>query len=126
MAKVLDSYQDTLILIYRRPTRPDRHHAIVVGLGRGAPAFRDQDRHPILQIIRKNTARRQPMLDSSFDFVLDENTEVLDENTEAPAPSVATAPVPPDEEALLDAYSQAIIDVVDGVGPVVVKIDVWQ
>src|SRR6202022_1760509 len=41
-------------------------------------------------------------------------------------PPVATPPVPPDDEALLDAYSQAIIDVVDGVGPAVVKIDVWQ
>jgi len=59
------------------------------------------------------------MLDSSFDFVLDENTE-------AAAPSIAAPPVPPDDEALLDAYSQAIIDVVDGVGPAVVKIDVWH
>ena len=59
------------------------------------------------------------MLDSSFDFVLDENTQ-------ASAPSITTPPVPPDDEALLDAYSQAIIDVVDGVGPAVVKIDVWH
>jgi S1-C subfamily serine protease len=59
------------------------------------------------------------MLDSSFDFVLDENTD-------ASTPSVAAPPVPPDDEALLDAYSQAIIDVVDGVGPAVVKIDVWH
>src|SRR3954468_7060576 len=59
------------------------------------------------------------MLDSSFDFVLDEDSQ-------ASAPSVATPPVPPDDEALLDAYSQAIIDVVDGVGPAVVKIDVWH
>jgi S1-C subfamily serine protease len=57
------------------------------------------------------------MLDSSFDFVLDEDTETS-------APSVAAPPVPPDDEALHDAYSQAIIDVVDGVGPAVVKIDV--
>jgi hypothetical protein len=49
------------------------------------------------------------MLDSSFEFVLDENTE-------ASAPAVTAPPVPPDDEALLDAYSQAIIDVVDGVG----------
>jgi S1-C subfamily serine protease len=59
------------------------------------------------------------MLDSSLDFVLDEDAE-------ATAPSIATPPVPPDDEALLDAYSQAIIDVVDGVGPAVVKIDVWH
>lgn len=59
------------------------------------------------------------MLDSSFDFVLDENTGES-------APSIATPPVPPDDEALLDAYSKAIIDVVDSVGPAVVKIDVWH
>jgi len=59
------------------------------------------------------------MLDSRLDFVRDEDTQ-------AAAPSVATPPVPPDDEALLDAYSQAIIDVVDGVGPAVVKIDVWH
>src|SRR6266536_3290375 len=59
------------------------------------------------------------MLDSSFDFVRDEDSEPS-------APSVTTPPVPPEDEALLDAYSQAIIDVVDGVGPAVVKIDVWH
>jgi S1-C subfamily serine protease len=59
------------------------------------------------------------MLDSRFDFILDEDGQ-------AAAPSVVTPPVPPDDEALLDAYSQAIIDVVDGVGPAVVKIDVWH
>ena len=59
------------------------------------------------------------MLDSGFEFILDEDRT-------ASAPSVATPPVPPDDEALLDAYSQAIIDAVDGVGPAVVKIDVWH
>jgi S1-C subfamily serine protease len=59
------------------------------------------------------------MLESSFDFVRDENVE-------DPVPSVGALAVPPDDEALLDAYSQAIIDVVDGVGPAVVKIDVWH
>jgi S1-C subfamily serine protease len=33
-------------------------------------------------------------------------------------------PVPPEDEALLDAYSRAVIDVVDRVGPAVVRLDV--
>jgi S1-C subfamily serine protease len=49
---------------------------------------------------------------------------VLDDQTEPLAPSLAAAPT--DEAVLLDAYSQAIIDVVDGVGPAVVRIDVWH
>jgi S1-C subfamily serine protease len=49
---------------------------------------------------------------------------VLDDSTEPPAPSIAAAP--PDDAALLDAYSQAITDVVDRVGPTVVRIDVWH
>ena len=53
----------------------------------------------------------------TVDFVLDEHTEPL-------APSLGAAPT--DEAVLLDAYSQAIIDVVDGVGPAVVRIDVWH
>src|SRR5919109_5088073 len=31
--------------------------------------------------------------------------------------------VPPDDQALLDAYSRAVIDVVDRVGPAVVRLD---
>jgi S1-C subfamily serine protease len=38
----------------------------------------------------------------------------------------ATAPVPPEDQALLDAYSQAVIDVVDRVGPAVVRLDVLK
>jgi len=49
---------------------------------------------------------------------------VLDDSTEPPAPRIAAAP--PDDAALLDAYSQAITDVVDRVGPTVVRIDVWH
>src|SRR5437667_1234278 len=33
-------------------------------------------------------------------------------------------PVPPEDKALLDAYSRAVIDVVDRVGPAVVRLDV--
>lgn len=35
-----------------------------------------------------------------------------------------TPPVPPEDQALLDAYSRAVIDVVDRVGPAVVRLDV--
>ena len=42
-----------------------------------------------------------------------------------PMPDVASPPpVPPDEAALLDAYSRAVIDGVDRVGPAVVRLDV--
>jgi len=40
-----------------------------------------------------------------------------------PAP-IQPPPVPPDDQALLDAYSRAVIDVVDRVGPTVVRLDV--
>jgi S1-C subfamily serine protease len=36
----------------------------------------------------------------------------------------APQPIPPDDQALLDAYSRAVIDVVDGVGPAVVRLAV--
>jgi S1-C subfamily serine protease len=38
--------------------------------------------------------------------------------------SAAAPPVPPEDQALLDAYSRAVIDVVDRVGPAVVRLDV--
>src|SRR6476660_8958706 len=42
-----------------------------------------------------------------------------------PTPDLAPPPtIPPDDEALLDAYSRAVIDVVDRVGPAVVRLDV--
>ena len=42
-----------------------------------------------------------------------------------PAPDLAASPaIPSDDEALLDAYSRAVIDVVDRVGPAVVRLDV--
>jgi len=42
-----------------------------------------------------------------------------------PTPNIADLPpVPPEDQALLDAYSRAVIDVVDRVGPAVVRLDV--
>src|SRR5215510_4028057 len=42
-----------------------------------------------------------------------------------PTPDVTSPPpVPPDDQALLDAYSRAVIDVVERVGPAVVRLDV--
>src|SRR4051794_29086460 len=42
-----------------------------------------------------------------------------------PTPDLAPPPpIPPKDEALLDAYSRAVIDVVDRVGPAVVRLDV--
>jgi S1-C subfamily serine protease len=49
---------------------------------------------------------------------------VLDEHASAPASADLTPPV--DDGALLDAYSRAITDVVDRVGPAVVRIDVFH
>ena len=57
------------------------------------------------------------MLDATVDFIRDENTE-------SSAPNLA--PAAADDGALLDAYSAAITDVVDRVGPTVVRIDVWH
>jgi S1-C subfamily serine protease len=53
----------------------------------------------------------------TIDFVLDEH---------ANAPVSAVAPEALDDGALLDAYSRAITDVVDRVGPAVVRIDVFH
>src|SRR5215471_17948129 len=57
------------------------------------------------------------MLEATLDFVLGENTENTAPNLSPPAP---------DDSTLLDAYSVAITDVVDRVGPTVVRIDVWH
>lgn len=47
------------------------------------------------------------------------NLDSLDPSSTVPQP-----PVPADDQALLDAYSRAVIDVVDRVGPAVVRLDV--
>jgi S1-C subfamily serine protease len=47
-------------------------------------------------------------------------TDALRSSRSATAPD----PVPPDDQALLDAYSRAVIDVVDRVGPAVVRLAV--
>ncbi len=64
------------------------------------------------------------MLDFTADLVLTD--QVLDESPELstlPAAGAATAP-PTDDDTLLDVYSRTITDVVDRVGPAVVRIDV--
>jgi S1-C subfamily serine protease len=58
------------------------------------------------------------MLDTTLDFVLDEQA---DTDTTARHATAST-----DDAALLDAYSRAITDVVEAVGPTVVRIDVWH
>ena len=45
---------------------------------------------------------------------------MLDKPTSSLAES---APVPSEDQALLDAYSRAVIDAVDRVGPAVVRLD---
>jgi S1-C subfamily serine protease len=47
-------------------------------------------------------------------------------STNNPKRRAIVAAVPADDTALLDAYSTAITDVVDRVGPAVVRIDVWH
>src|SRR5271170_3955675 len=45
--------------------------------------------------------------------------------TARPAPAPDPAIVPSEDQALLDAYSRAVIDVVDRVGPAVVRLAVY-
>src|SRR6185503_207290 len=60
-----------------------------------------------------------PMFDFDTVPVLDES--VADREPQAPSP-----PSDHDDSVLLDAYSRAVTDVVDRLGPSVVKIDVWK
>ena len=57
------------------------------------------------------------MFDATLDLVRDEHAEAV--------PAAPATPLP-DDATLLDAYSAAITDVVDRVGPAVVRIDVWH
>src|SRR3989440_8875890 len=81
-----------------------------------ARLFRGGGRHPISANESQVHTPENRMFDT-VDFVLDEQTEPL-------APSLAAAPA--DDTVLLDAYSQAITEVDDRVGPAVVRIDVWH
>ena len=49
---------------------------------------------------------------------------MLDKPTPDNVSDTTISPVPADDQALLDAYSRAVIDVVDQVGPAVVRLDV--
>src|SRR5437588_13020809 len=58
--------------------------------------------------------------------MLDFNPTLI-RNEESADPSTAPSPVRPrDDSQLFDAYSQAVIDVVDRLGPAVVRIDAWK
>jgi len=88
---------------------------------RHPPLFPRRPAHPIspntLQVHQSTCARSTAMrsADSAPAIpMLDRPTSDLDG---APA-------VPPDDQALLDAYSRAVIDVVERVGPAVVRLDV--
>jgi S1-C subfamily serine protease len=56
--------------------------------------------------------------------MLDERTTEPIESASTESASIEPAGVAPDDQALLDAYSRAVIDVVDRVGPAVVRIDI--
>jgi S1-C subfamily serine protease len=50
--------------------------------------------------------------------------QVMEIMLDRPNSDAASPPVPPEDQALLDAYSRAVIDVVDRVGSAVVRLDV--
>src|SRR5581483_7892900 len=101
-----------------RPARPLEHDT---SLTQSWPAsgrpFAASPRTPYLRTNRKSKPQKTVMLEATLEFILDETTE-------SPAPNLA----PPvlDDGTLLDAYSAAITDLVDRVGPTVVRIDVWH
>jgi S1-C subfamily serine protease len=88
-------------------------HAIVAGL----PGLSREEPAPHICERISSLHPGNAMFDATVNFVLDDHTE---------AATPAIPAVPPDDTALLDAYSTAITDVVDRVGPAVVRIDVWH
>jgi S1-C subfamily serine protease len=58
-----------------------------------------------------------------FDF---NTVSILDESVADREPQAPSPPSDHDDSVLLDAYSRAVTDVVDRLGPSVVKIDVWK
>src|SRR5690348_2180427 len=63
---------------------------------------------------------KMPMLDDAATFLLDENTH----ETAGPQAEVLVASAPSPDEVLLDAYSRSVSDVVERIGPSVVRIDI--
>ena len=57
------------------------------------------------------------MLDLTSEFILDDDSQ---------AQLASTPPAAGGDDALLDAYSRAVIGVADRVGPAVVKLDIWH
>src|SRR5262245_5760201 len=91
-------------LVNGRPALPRRYRAPHISGQAPSPSYRCARR--LASCRRRMTRPRYPMLDRP--------------TSDIPSPP----PVPPEDEALLDAYSRAVIDVVDRVGPAVVRLDV--
>ena len=85
----------------------------------GAFPLPAERRLPYLPQGRHPTTHERAM----FDTIPPAAIPVLDENHHRDASPAAPQPPAEDEHELLDAYSRAVIDVVDRVGPSVVRID---
>src|SRR5437764_10902222 len=63
----------------------------------------------------------------SLSAMFDETPSLILDDAPKAGDSVSPQPSPePDDGTLLDAYSRAVIDVVDRLGPTVVRVDVWK